>query len=154
VGRIGLVLAIVSDNRLEDFAIAMLLALAVVILVSLTLSFFCSLMEANIYAVPLAHVRHLAESGSKKGIILLRFKEEISRPIAAILILNTIANTIGAALSGAIVGYAYGEKAVIVFSIVFTVLILCFSEILPKQIGAVYAKHTAELIAYPLLALT
>jgi CBS domain containing-hemolysin-like protein len=70
---------------------------------SITISAFCSLMEATLYSVPLAYVRHLAEAGSKRAKILYRLKQDIGKPIAAILILNTISNTGGAAIAGAAV---------------------------------------------------
>ena len=110
-------------------------------------------MEAALFAVPMPHVRHMSDQGSRQGAILLKFKEEIGRPISAILILNTISNTLGAALAGALVGRMYGQEAVVLFSIVFTLLILFFSEIIPKQIGAVYARQVSPYIAYPLLFL-
>jgi len=107
-------------------------------------------MEACLLSVPLPHIKHLADSGSKKGKILLAYKEDLSNPIAAILILNTVCNTIGATIAGAIVAKEYSETGVVIYSIFFTLLILFFSEILPKQAGASFSKSIAPYIAYPL----
>lgn len=130
-----------------------MLLLFIVVGLSISVSALCSLTEASLFSVPLPHVKHLADKGSKQGKILLKFKNEIGPPISAVLILNTIANTLGAAMAGAIVS-PYGEKVVIGFSIFYTVLILAFSEIVPKQVGTNYARQTAVLVAFPLLVLT
>ncbi|MCB0340439.1 MAG: DUF21 domain-containing protein, partial [Bdellovibrionales bacterium] len=98
---------------------------------SILISFLCSLMEAALYAVPLPHAKHLAEKGGRTGKLLLRFKEDIGAPIAAILILNTIANTTGAAVAGAAVKALWGDTGLIVFSIGFTLIILLGGEIFP-----------------------
>lgn len=132
----------------------MLTVLLIVILVSISVSALCSLMEAALFAVPLPHVKHLSDSNSKSGHILLDFKADMRQPISAILILNTISNTCGAAIAGALVARLYpdhADRAVVVFSVVFTLMILYLSEIVPKQIGGLYAKRTAEVVARPLL---
>ena len=105
------------------------------------------------YAVPLPHVKYLAETGSKSGKILLGFKDDIGPPISTILILNTISNTAGAAIAGRAVGTLYGDTALGVFTVCFVLVILYASEILPKTIGVVYAKQTARIIALPLSVL-
>ena len=108
----------------------MILILAAAVAVAIGFSFLCSLMEATLYAVPLAHVKHLAESDSRSGKLLLRYKESIEQPIAAILILNTISNTAGAAVAGSQVSLLWGERGLIVFSVLFTLaILLCLSLI-------------------------
>lgn len=124
--------------------------LAAAVTATVSISFICSLTEAALYAVPLAHARHLADSGAISGVRLLKLKEAISKPIAAILILNTIANTAGASLAGAIVSDVYGDSSLVIFSIIFTLLILYVSEIIPKQIGVTYSRQVAPLVAFPL----
>ncbi len=124
--------------------------LVVAVAVSLFFSATCSLMEAALFAVPLPHVRHLADNGSRAGATLLRFKNEIGKPIAAILILNTVSHTVGAAVAGASAAVLFGESGVWIFSIVFTLLILYLSEIIPKQIGVTYSRQVAPMIAVPL----
>ena len=128
----------------------MLTFLVLTVLGATIISGFCSLMEASLFAVPIAHAKYLADSGSKAGRLLYRFKEDLGKPISAILILNTVANTIGAAVAGAMVVAMYGEGAILPFSVLFTLNILCFSEILPKQVGAIHAKTIAVYIAIPL----
>jgi len=77
-------------------------------------------------------------------------KKDIHRPITAILTLNTIANTAGATLSGAAAAVVFGTDSMVWFSILFTIAILLFSEILPKTLGVSYCKPLAVWIAYPL----
>lgn len=120
-------------------------------LFSLVCSFFCSLAEAGLYSVPLAHIRHQAESGSRVGQVLLGFKENIGEPISAILVLNTVANILGATVVGAEAAAIWGSYGVVLVSASFTILLLVFSEILPKILGAVYAKQVSRMTAYPLL---
>lgn len=127
--------------------------LIIVVLMSVVVSAICSFTEAVLFSVPIAHVKYLADSGSHAGKILLGFKEELSRPVAAILVLNTIANTVGASIAGALVAVVFTNNpdvALVVFSIFFTLLILCFGEIIPKQIGAIYGRSMSVLIAHPL----
>lgn len=107
-------------------------------------------MEASLYAVPLSHVRTLEEKGLRAGRILSRFKTDIGRPIAAILILNTISNTGGASLAGWAGGKVLSETGAVIFSILFVVAILYCSEILPKTVGVIYAKQVSQMLALPL----
>ncbi len=116
-------------------------ALILAVLLALVVSFVCSISEAALLTVSHAQASALGES--RAGQILRKFKEEIDIPIAAILILNTTANTIGAAVAGANFVEVYGESSLWIFSLVFTVAILLFSEIVPKTLGAV---HTAKFI--------
>ena len=119
-------------------------------------SFCCSLAEASLYAVPLAHVRHLAASGSRAGRILLDFKNNVERPVSAILILNTVANTAGASVSGWAFGHIFqesmGEAGFFVFSAVTIVAIVIFGEIMPKVAGVVYCRRVAAAVAMPVYA--
>lgn len=124
--------------------------LALTVVFCLILSFICSIMEAALLTVPLAYVRHLASSGSRSGKILAEFKEDIRQPIAAILLLNTISHTLGAAVGGALVGRVFGDDMVLVFSAVFTLVVLYFAEIPPKELGVIYCRQAAVVIALPL----
>ena len=128
----------------------MLTVFIVAVMFSIGASAFCSLMEAALYAVPLPHVKHLSNQGSKTGNILFELKSNIGKPIAAILILNTIANSGGAAVAGACASSLWGETGVLVFSIFFTLGILYISEIIPKQLGVSHSKLLATYMAYPL----
>lgn len=113
-------------------------------------SFLCSLFEAALYSVPVGHIESLAKSGNTSGRMLKKFKESVDAPIAGILSLNTIAHTVGAALAGAAAVEVLGEPWLPHFSAAFTLVILIFSEIVPKTIGVVYARHLVSWIAYPI----
>ncbi len=132
----------------------MLATIIIITVASVLFSAFCSLAESALFTVPLAYVRHLSDEGHRSGKILLRFKQDMGKPISAILILNTISNTVGASVVGSLVGKMYGEVVLGVFSGVFTLLILYLAEIIPKQVGATYSKKTSQLLALPLLILT
>lgn len=127
-----------------------MLELELVVGLVLVTSTACSLFEAVLYAVPATHVEMLAQSGRSSGLRLKRMRQTIDRPISAILSLNTIANTGGGAVAGALAATALGEGNVIYFSIAFTLAILLLSEVLPKTIGVVYSRQLAPLIAQPL----
>jgi CBS domain containing-hemolysin-like protein len=118
--------------------------------IAIIVSAFCSIIEAVLYSVPLSHVEVMTRSGKKSGPVLKNLKKDIQRPITAILTLNTIANTMGAAVAGASAAVVFGEENLVWFSIFFTLAILLFSEILPKTAGVAYAKNLASWIAIPL----
>ena len=111
-------------------------------------SFFCSLMEAVILSLSHAHVELMIKAGRPSGRILKAFKNKIDRPLAAILTLNTVANTVGAAGVGAQSLVVFGSKWVALASAILTFTILVFSEIIPKTLGAVYWKKLAPPSAY------
>ncbi len=92
----------------------------------------------------------MARSGKKSGLILKKLKKNIQQPITAILTLNTIANTMGAAVAGASAAIVFGKENLVWFSVFFTLTILLFSEILPKTAGVAYARNLAVWIAVPL----
>ena len=129
---------------------SLFMAVAFVVVVSA----ICSLFEAVLYSIPVSHIESLSENGNPAGRILKDLRKNMERPITAILSLNTISNTAGAALAGALAAKALGEDAVIYFSVALTFLILIVSEVVPKTAGVVYAKPLAELVARPLAALT
>ena len=120
-------------------------SVATVILVSC----FCSLSEASIYAVRRPYVRTLAEEGHLAGRVLEVFKNNMERPIVAILIVNTAANTAGAAVAGAQARALFGPEALIWFSVFFTLAVLVLSEIIPKIMGVVYNRPVARTVAVP-----
>ena len=114
----------------------------------------CSLFEAVLYAVPLRRIEAMTQAGKAGGRIFRELRSRVERPIAAILSLNTVANTAGAAIAGSAAGTLFGHKGLIYFSVFFTIAILLFSEILPKTTGVVYASRLAPIVAFPLSALT
>ena len=105
---------------------------------ALFLSFICSLLEAVLLSTPSSYSSILKRENEKSGLILDGFKENINRPLAAILTLNTFAHTIGAAGVGAQVFDLFGETYVAIASGILTLLILVFSEIIPKTLGSTY----------------
>ncbi len=105
---------------------------------ALVLSFLCSLLEAVILTTPSSYSSILMKQNRNHGMRLERFKENINRPLAAILTLNTFAHTLGAAGVGAQTLELYGENSVAIASGILTLLILIFSEIIPKTLGSVY----------------
>lgn len=125
-------------------------ALIIVISVSLAVSFVCSILEAVLLSVSQAYVGLLEEKGDPAGPVLAKLRREIDEPIAAILTLNTIAHTVGAAVSGAMALQLFGNKWMAAFSGVLTLLILVLSEILPKTIGARHWQRLAPMAAHVL----
>ena len=109
--------------------------------VVLGVSFLCSLLESFILSVTHAHISIVSKDRPVLGKKLSYFKENINRPLSAILSLNTIANTVGAASIGAITLIEFGSSWVAIMSGVLTLSILIFSEIIPKTIGALYWKR-------------
>lgn len=120
------------------------------ILVILTVSAACSLSEAALYSVRLPYVRRLAETGSRSGRVLAKFKHNMEQPISTILIVNTAANTAGAAIAGAQARILFGEAALVWFSASLTAAILLLSEIIPKILGVVHNRAVSRAIARPL----
>ncbi len=118
--------------------------------IAIIVSALCSVLEAVLYSVPHSQVEVMAHSGKKSGILLKKLKKNIQEPITAILTLNTIANTMGAAVAGASASAVFGEENLIWFSIFFTLVILLFSEILPKTAGVAYSRQLSAWIGVPL----
>ncbi len=131
----------------------MLYQLLAIVGISLAVSFLCSILEAVILSVTHGYVHVLRDRGSKAGQILARMQKQVDEPIATILALNTIANTFGAALGGALAFRIWGEASTAIFSAALTLAILLFSEILPKTLGATLWPTMAPGAAYVLRGL-
>lgn len=127
-----------------------MLQLILAVSLAIGISALCSIMEAVLYSVPISHVEVLFKNKTLSGRTLKEMRTNIHRPITAILTLNTIANTTGAAVAGAYFVALYDEQHLAVFSGLFTLAILLFSEILPKTAGVAYAKPLSGIIALPL----
>lgn len=117
------------------------------LVLALGVSFICSILEASLLSMPQTYVKTLESRGSRVGKRLAKLKEDIDRPLAAILSLNTIAHTVGAAGVGAQAATVFGEGYFGVISAVLTLLILFVSEIIPKTLGAIYWKELAGFTA-------
>lgn len=138
---------------------------------ALVISALCSVLEATMLSTPLSFVQTLEDSGAKGWQLLKRYKTNIDRPISAILVVNTIANTVGASLVGSQAAmyaqeqfnHAFASTFVGIVSGVFTFLILVFSEIFPKTLGSTHWRKLAvpaskvvrvlEVITYPIVLL-
>jgi len=112
------------------------------------ISFICSILEAVLLSINMSYISLLEKENPKAGRLLRLQKVEISKSIASILILNTIAHTLGAAAVGAQAAILFGNDAVVVISVIMTFAILFLSEIIPKTIGALYWKQLAPFTAY------
>lgn len=129
----------------------MLLALSVLLV--LVTSFFCSLSEASLLSSSRARIHTLAET-SRSAKLVERMKDNLDRPIAAILILNTLANTGGAAIAGREYQRTFAGDDIALFTTLLTVAVLVFSELLPKTLGVRYAVTAVVWVARPLHYLT
>lgn len=128
----------------------MILELILAVLLAICISATCSVFEAVLYSLPLSRIEMIAHQRPVTGKILKKLKQNIDQPITAILTLNTIANTMGAAVAGAAAASVFGKGSVLWFSVFFTLAILLLSEILPKTIGVEFNSALAPLIARPL----
>jgi putative hemolysin len=115
---------------------------------SLGISFLCSILEAVLLSINHAFVAVLRDEGDRTGEILHRMQQRIDEPISAILTLNTIAHTVGAAMGGGLALQLFGQEWIAVFSAVLTLAILLLSEILPKTLGATFWKELARPTAW------
>ncbi len=117
-------------------------------ILSVGVSFVCSILESVLLSVNMSYVAVLEKEKPTVGKLLKLHKENINKSIASILILNTIANTLGAAAVGAQASLIFGNDAVVYVSIILTFAILFLSEIIPKTIGAIYWKSLAPMAAH------
>ena len=128
---------------------------------AMAISALCSILEATLLSTPISYITGLEDQGVKGARRLKKLKQNSDRPISAILCVNTIANTVGASIVGSLVMNIYGSTWVGIFSAIFTLLILIFSEIFPKTIGSYYWRTLAIpassiinaliFIAYPIV---
>ncbi len=128
----------------------MLSTLITAVSLAIIVSALCSVFEAVLYSISTSQVELLKKSGHSSADLLENLRSDIDEPITAILTLNTIANTVGAAIAGAAVAKLFGDQNVIWFSGAFTLSILIFSEIIPKTVGVTFAVKLAPIIATPL----
>jgi len=124
--------------------------LSAYLLLAVLVSFLCSIMEAVLLTTPSSFVAMKEGEGNKGAALFGKQKVNIDRPLSAILTLNTIAHTVGAAGVGAQATVVFGEVYFGLISVVLTIIILVFSEILPKTIGAYYWKSLVPFAGYVL----
>jgi len=112
--------------------------------IAVFISFLCSILEAVLLSITPSFINTKLHEGKKQGKDLKKLKDNIDKPLSAILTLNTFANTAGAAGVGAQAQIVWGNEYLTVISIGLTLVILFFSEIIPKTIGAIYWRVLAE----------
>lgn len=122
----------------------------VLVALVLAISFVCSLLESTLLSIQPAYIALKIKEGRRYAQLLQAQKNEIHRSIGAILTLNTFANTMGASLVGSKAHEMWGEAYITIFSIILTLAILIFSEIVPKTLGARNWKMFAPVAAYTL----
>mgnify|MGYP002658802929 FL=1 len=115
-------------------------------------------------STPMSFISMKENEGNKTATLMKRYKNNVDRPVGAILSLNTIAHTIGSAGVGAESIKIFGEEYFGLISAILTLLILVLSEIIPKTIGASYWRSLAMtstkiirvliFITYPLVLLS
>ena len=138
-----------------------MIELIIFLLGALCISFLCSILEASLMSTPISYITLKEEEGLKAAARFKQYKQDPSRPLAAILSLNTIANTIGAAGVGKQATEVFGSQWFGLVSAVTTILILVFSEIIPKTIGTSHWKsltgftaktiHGLIIVLYPIV---
>ena len=124
------------------------------VLVVLVISFLCSIFESVLLSISRPQIEVMVQDKRRSGRLLAGFKDSMDSPIAAILILNTTAHTIGAAVAGASYANVFAADTLWIFSIVFTLAVLLFTEIVPKTLGVSYAAQFARPVAYGIEILT
>ncbi|MHC5353236.1 CNNM domain-containing protein [Myroides sp. LJL115] len=141
-----------------------MILLLVYLSLALSISFICSIAEAVLLSISVAFLRTKVESGDKNAQSMLDMKKDVDKPLSAILSLNTIAHTVGAAGVGAQATLVFGQAYFGVISAILTLLILVLTEIIPKTLGANYANELYKTstkvikmmiwVCYPLVLLS
>lgn len=115
------------------------------IAIAFGVSFLCSIMEAALLSITPSQIAVISERSPAKGKICRDFKKDIEKPIAVILILNTAAHTFGASIAGAEFDELFGNSYIWLFSLIFTILMVQYTEILPKTLGV---RFNARVISW------
>jgi CBS domain containing-hemolysin-like protein len=132
-----------TRSRRQQMELTLLIFYAVL---ALGISFICSILEAVVLSVPHTYISVLQKEGKKSGVLWARLKDDDAvKPLTAILTLNTIAHTMGAAGVGSQVQTIWGEEYLTGASIILTIAVLFFSEIVPKTLGAAYWKKLVPI---------
>ena len=113
-------------------------------------SCLCSLLEAALLSITPSQLASLRQENRKAGVICEKLKRDVEKPIAVILIINTAAHTIGAAIAGSQFDKLFGANWLWVFSLVFTLVMVQYTEILPKTLGVRFNEVVMRWAAQPL----
>jgi CBS domain containing-hemolysin-like protein len=130
-----------------------MIELVVAVTCAILISAGCSLFEAVLYSVPMRQVETMVQQGKSSGKIFKKMRDHVEKPIAAVVSLNTIANTAGAAFAGSAATAVFGYESLGYFSAFFTLAVLFLSEVIPKTSGVIYGRKLVSLVAYPLQGL-
>lgn len=131
-----------------------MLYIVLTVLGCLFISAFCSVTEASFYSVPPAAIELLEKQKKFTAKYMTHVKDNIDRYIASVLVVNTIANTVGASLATALAVRNLPPAGQVALPIILTILILLFGEITPKTLGVKQAKVVAPLVAVPFYYIT
>jgi CBS domain containing-hemolysin-like protein len=121
--------------------------LLIYLFIALFISFLCSILEAVLLSVPISYLNSQAILGNKNAVLMMVLKEKVDKSLSAILTLNTVAHTVGAAGVGAQATVVFGDAYFGIVSAVLTILVLVVSEIIPKTIGANYSRELIGISA-------
>ncbi|HEY4988408.1 MAG TPA: hemolysin family protein [Opitutaceae bacterium] len=121
-----------------------------VIILTVGMSFLCSLVESIILSTTIAEIEALKKTRPRRGALLESLKREIDATISAVLTLNTVANSLGSVVVGALAVQFYGGQALVWISVGFGAILLVFSEVLPKNIGVAHRRALQPYVVYPL----
>lgn len=141
-------MGVVENGRLEPWT-----GLALSVTVCMGGSFACSLFEAVLLTVPRAVVQSGAEAGNPRWKRMAALQANPGRPIAGILITNTIAHTAGASSAGAFAQQLWHDWRLTLFTAGLTLGILWLTEIVPKNVGVVFNRRLGGWVAGPIQAL-
>ena len=122
--------------------------------VVLVVSFLCSIFESVLLSLTRSQIAVIGQKRKRAGRLLAGFKDNMDVPIAAILILNTAAHTIGAAVAGASYSNVFDVSTLWIFSLIFTLAVLLFTEIIPKTMGITHAPLLGAPVAHGIRWLT
>lgn len=119
--------------------------LVVYVLIALVISFICSVLEASLLTITPSAINSAKQKGLGWADRMESYKADIDRPLSAILTLNTVAHTMGAAGAGAQYARVFGNTGEAIFAGILTLAILVFTEIIPKTLGS---RHAVPLAGF------
>jgi CBS domain containing-hemolysin-like protein len=111
--------------------------------IAIGISFLCSVLEAVLLSITPSYVEQTSQTSPKAGELLAKIKKNLDESLSSILILNTFAHTMGAAGVGSQASRVFGAQWETLIAVVLTLIILYFSEIIPKTIGATFWRRLA-----------
>jgi len=130
-----------------------LLLLITFMVLAIAISFLCSVMEAVLLSITPSYIGVLRKENEALANRVQSLKDNIDQPLAAILTLNTVAHTAGAAGVGAQAAAVFSDAAVGIASAIMTLLVLVLSEIIPKTLGASYWRGLTPVVSLSLVFL-